>query len=307
MTSLSNVQHNIVRGINRSSLIVRKYSPEILLGIGLAGMVVSTILASRATLKAEGILKTHKSSMDTIDKVASSENPPIGYDADVELQDRAIVYTKTGFEFAKLYGPAVGVGVLSIAAILSSHGLMKRREVGLIAGYNLIAESFSAYRKRVVDELGPDIDRNYRYGIVESEYTEKETDSDGNVVKTKKTQKTLMTKKNSGFSKFFDEYSTQYQKSAETNLYFLRMEQNYVNDLLKARGHVFLNEVYDRLGLPRTKEGSIYGWLMNGDGTTVIDFDIYNIDNPAGRAFVNGYEKAILLDFNVTGIIWDQI
>ena len=46
---------------------------------------------------------------------------------------------------------------------------------------------------------------------------------------------------------------------------------------------------------------------MNGDGTTVIDFDIYNIENPAGRAFVNGYEKAILLDFNVTGIIWDQI
>jgi hypothetical protein len=136
---------------------------------------------------------------------------------------------------------------------------MKRREVGLIAGYNLIAESFSAYRKRVVEELGPETDKNYRHGIYETEFTDKDVAEDGTVTKTKKKQKNMAKRTVSGFAKFFDELSTQYQKNAEQNLYFLRLQQNHANDKLRANGHLFLNEVYESLGLPRTSEGAIYG------------------------------------------------
>lgn len=299
MNSLATVQTKAVRAINRGALVVKKHSPEILLGLGLTGIVVAAVMAAKATLKAPAIVEGVKENLKTIDEG----------DAAPEEKQQAVglTYIYAGLDFAKLYGPSVGIGVLSIASILSSHGIMKRREVGLIAGYNLLAEGFAAYRKRVVEELGPDVDRNYRLGIYESSTNEKVVNEDGTVTKQKAKVMTVKDKTTSGFAKFFDEYSTQWQKSAETNLYFLRLQQNHANDMLRARGHVFLNEVYDMLGLPRTKEGSIYGWVMNGDGTTVIDFGIYNIENPAGRAFVNGYEKAILLDFNVTGIIWDLI
>lgn len=299
MNSLATVQTKAVRAINRGALVVKKHSPEILLGLGLTGIVVAAVMAAKATLKAPAIVEGVKENLKTIDEG----------DAAPEEKQQAVglTYVYAGLDFAKLYGPSVGIGVLSIASILSSHGIMKRREVGLIAGYNLLAEGFAAYRKRVVEELGPDVDRNYRLGIYESSTNEKVVNEDGTVTKQKTKVMTVKDKTTSGFAKFFDEYSTQWQKSAETNLYFLRLQQNHANDMLRARGHLFLNEVYDMLGLPRTKEGSIYGWVMNGDGTTVVDFGIYNIENPAGRAFVNGYEKAILLDFNVTGIIWDQI
>lgn len=305
MTTLATVQSSLVRTINRSSMVVKKHSPEILLGLGLTGMVVSAVLAAKATLKAQAIVDDTKKTLAGIDESLADQSGAVSQKE--HEQAVALTYVYSGLEFAKLYGPSVGIGVLSIASILSAHGIMKKREVGLIAGYNLIAESFAAYRKRVVDELGPEMDKNYRLGIYETEYTDKVAGEDGAITKQKKKQKKMETKKTSGFAKFFDEYSTQWQKSAETNLYFLRLQQNHANDMLKSRGHVFLNEVYDMLGLPRTKEGSIYGWVMNGEGTTFIDFGIYNVDNPAGRAFVNGYEKAILLDFNITGIIWDQI
>jgi hypothetical protein len=298
MNNITKIQANIVRYINRSALVVKKHSPEILLGLGISGMVAAAIMASKATLKAKVVLD------DTRERINEIKKLP---DVQENQENLTLTYVYAGLDFAKLYGPAVGIGVLSMASILSSHGIMKRREVGLIAGYNLLAEGFAAYRKRVVDELGPDVDRNYRLGIYESSTNEKIVNEDGSVTKQKAKVMTVKDKTTSGFAKFFDEYSTQWQKSAETNLYFLRLQQNHANDMLRARGHVFLNEVYDMLGLPRTKEGTIYGWVMNSDGTTVIDFGIYNVENPAGRAFVNGYEKAILLDFNVTGIIWDQI
>lgn len=295
MTTLAVMQSNIVRFINRGALITKKYSPEILLGVGLTGIVISGVLAAKATLQAKTVLD------NTTNRINEYKKMPVCKE---NQEGIGLTYLYSGLEFAKLYGPSAGIGVLSIAAILSSHGIMKKREVGLIAGYNLIAESFSAYRKRVVEELGPDIDKNYRYGIYETEYTDKETGPDGVVTKKKKKSKKLAGRNISGFAKFFDEYCSQWQPSAETNLYFLRLQQNYANDKLKARGHLFLNEVYDELGLPRTKEGSIYGWIMNGNGTTVVDFGIYKVDN---SDFVNGFEKSILLDFNVTGIIWDQI
>lgn len=299
MNSLATMQSNIVRSINRSALVVKKHSPEILLGLGLTGVIVAAVMAAKATLKAPAIVDGVKQDLKTI---KDGDSTP-----EEKQQAVALTYVHAGLDFVKLYGPSVGIGAMSIVSILSSYGIMKRREVSLIAGYNLLAESFAAYRKRVVEEHGPDVDRNYRLGIYESSTNEKVVNEDGTVTKQKTKVMTVKDKTISGFAKFFDEYSTQWQKNAETNLYFLRLQQNHANDMLRARGHVFLNEVYDMLGLPRTKEGSIYGWVMNDDGTTVIDFGIYNIDNPSGRAFVNGYEKAILLDFNVTGIIWDQI
>jgi hypothetical protein len=79
--------------------------------------------------------------------------------------------------------------------------------------------------------------------------------------------------------------------------------------MLRARGHVFLNDVYDSLGIPRSKAGAVVGWVLNrnGEGDNFISFGVFDGTTQEIRDFVNGYEGSILLDFNVDGVIYDKI
>ena len=83
--------------------------------------------------------------------------------------------------------------------------------------------------------------------------------------------------------------------------------------MLRSRGHLFLNEVYDMLGYPRIKEGNIIGWIYdekNPVGDNFVDFNIYPLNGIVDQAkinFINGDERSILLDFNVDGPILDLI
>lgn len=121
----------------------------------------------------------------------------------------------------------------------------------------------------------------------------------------KKSEKTY-----SQYARVFDDGCTGWTRDAEYNLLFLRQQQTYANDLLKARGHVFLNEVYELLGIPKSKEGQIVGWVYeenNPIGDNHIDFGIYDCSTVAQRNFINGFERSVLLDFNVDGCILDRI
>jgi hypothetical protein len=304
MNSLAGIQQKITRLYGRSSLVMRKYSPEILLGLGLIGGVTAAVMAAKATLKANDIVKETKKDIAQINKISEDDK---NYVKEYRDRDMGVVYVQTGYKFAKLYGPSVGLGVLSISAILASHGIMARRQVALVAAYNLLAEGFKSYRARVIEELGEDTDKNYRLGLYDEQITENETDEEGKKIKVKKTVKMMRGNGKSIYAKFFDEASPQWRNDPSLNLYFIRAQQNYANDRLMAMGHLFLNEVYDMLGLPRTQAGAVVGCVMGPKGDNYVDFDIYNVENEAGRDFVNGYNRSILLDFNVDGVIYDLI
>ena len=80
--------------------------------------------------------------------------------------------------------------------------------------------------------------------------------------------------------------------------------------MLRRKGHLYLNEVYDMLGIPRTKAGQIVGWIYDEEhpvGDNYVDFGIYDSNKPRVRDFVNGYERTVLLDFNVDGNILDMM
>ena len=293
----------------RSGLVMKAYSPEILLVIGITGTVASTILACRATLKVEGVLDEHRSKTDKInecwDKVKSGEIALDTYSEQDHKKDLAVTYTQTAVDFIKLYGPAISLGVVSIVCIVSGHGIMKKRNLALVAAYKAVEEGFNAYRKRVIEEHGEQADYMYKNGLRSVEVTEMAyTDEEG--VKHKAETRTVLSNDAtpSVYSRFFDESCAQWSKNAEYNLMFLRSQQNYYNDMLTARGHVFLNEVYDSLGIPRSQAGSIVGWVLGG-GDSKIDFGIFDGDRMRARDFVNGYERSILLDFNVDGVIYD--
>lgn len=295
----------------KTGLTLQKHSPEILLVLGITGTVASAILACRATLKVEGVLDEHKEKVDKVhyawEKVKDGEIPLDNYSEQDYKKDLVVAYTQTTVNFIKLYGPAITLGVASIACIIGSHGILRKRNIALVAAYKAVEEGFNAYRKRVVEEHGEEADYMYKNGLHKQEITEMAyTDADG--VKHKAQKKQVLVEDPNGLSvyaRFFDESCEQWSKNPEYNLMFLRAQQNYYNDMLKSRGHVFLNEVYDALGIPRTQAGAIVGWVIGENGDNFIDFGVFDGDRPRARDFVNGYERSILLDFNVDGVIYD--
>ena len=101
----------------------------------------------------------------------------------------------------------------------------------------------------------------------------------------------------------FDENSASWDRSRDMNVFFLKFTQDYLNDLLKLRGYLFLNEVYDRLGIPRRAIGQLVGWVYdenNPNGDNFVDLDIFNERN-------NNDENVFILDPNVDGYILDKI
>lgn len=107
----------------------------------------------------------------------------------------------------------------------------------------------------------------------------------------------------SQYARFFDEQSPSWNDNSEMNLAFLKLQEQYANDKLKSVGHLFLNDVYDMLGIPRTKAGQVVGWVYeenNPNGDNYVDFGLSEV---GASRFVNGYEKSVLLDFNVDGEI----
>jgi hypothetical protein len=218
--------------------------------------------------------------------------------------DQILLRVQTSMKIARLYAPAIGLGVLSIAALTGSHVILTRRNVALTAAYAALDRGFRQYRDRVSKELGADKDREFRYGLTEREIVEETK----NGPKTKMV-KDVVTDDLSIYARVFDETSTSWSKVHMQNQFFLQCQQNYANDLLNKRGHVFLNEIYDMLGLSRTKAGQVVGWVKDNPngGDSYIDFGVFKGDKFHALRFVNGEERSIWLDFNVDGNVLDLI
>lgn len=300
------------RAFSKVNIKVQKHSPEILVGLGIVGVVASAVLACKATTKASNILEESKEKVHQIHQVASNESIDDDmYSEEDKNRDLALVYVQTGVEFVKLYGPAIALGAVSIASILMSHNILRKRNVALAAAYTAIDHSFKDYRKRVIDKFGKEIDRELKYNIKAKKIEETVVDEDGKEKKVKSSVDVIEGIEGySDYARFFDDGCRNWEKDSEYNLMFLRAQQQYANDLLVSRGHLFLNEVYDMLDIPRTKAGQVVGWVYNPEnpvGDNYVDFGIYDIRRQENRDFVNGYERSILLDFNVDGNIWDLI
>lgn len=292
---------------------LKKHSPEILVAAGVVGVVASTIMACKATTKVGAILDETKDTLDIIHTgMENGEINGVEYTEEDGKKDVVATYVQTGIKFVKLYGPSVVLGGLSLASILTSNHIMRKRYAGLAAAYATVDKGFKDYRGRVTERFGADVEREIRYGIKATEVTETVVNEDGTESTVTKTIKTLDPEtavNSSPYAKFFDQASPYWEKNAEYNLVFLRAEQNYANDVLRAKGYLFLNDVYKRLGIPETQAGQVVGWIYDEEhpvGDNFVDFGIFTSDREKTRDFVNGYENCILLDFNVDGNIWKR-
>lgn len=302
--------------INKVKFNVVKHSPEILMGLGIAGVITSTVLACRSTLKVQEILDYKEENMNNIKEVLDEGRED--YTEEDARKDKTIIMTTTAIRIMKLYIPSVIIGAGSIACLLESHNVMRNRNAGLAAALAATTESFKQYRERVTEKYGDEVDKEMRYGI-----KKEKKEKDG-----KKTKEEIVVgcdeKELSGYARYFNENNINWSDDPQFNLMFLRQNQNWANDKLISQGYLYLNDVYESLGFPKSKAGQVVGWVYdpnnNEHGDNYVDFGIYDLNVKGYRDemtndtiaeerqdFINGYKSSILLDFNVDGNIWETM
>jgi hypothetical protein len=286
------------RKVARQTLVFKKNSPHIFFGVGIAGFVGTVVLSSRATLKLNDTLAVLQDDITNVKGMGEdAKEGKSNYTEREYRKDLVYVYAKGAGSLAKLYGPSAALGVVSIGALTGSHVAMTRRNTALSSTLLIVQKAYDDYRQRVRDEYGEEKELD----LYHAAHDKKVKGEDGK----NETIKVANPNRFSPYAKFFDESSPYWEKSPELNRLFVQCQQSYANDLLLARGHLFLNEVYDMFGIERSKAGSIVGWVVSKDGTdNYVDFGLFEASN---ANFVNGWERSMLLDFNVNGQIYDKI
>ena len=303
------MKNSITRTFHKVGLKFKKHSPEILMTAGIVGTVASAVMACKATTKLNTILEESKENIDKIHNYVETEGFSEKYTEEDSKKDLTIVYTQTGVKLAKLYAPAVILGAVSIGAIVNGHNILRKRNLALAAAYKAVDKGFKDYRGRVIERFGKELDHELKYNIKAKDVKETVTNEDGTESTVNKTVNATTDRDISEYAKFYDDGCTGWCKDPEHNLMFLRRQQDYANERLQSKGYLFLNDVYDMLGIPKTQAGQVVGWIYNEKnptGANYVDFGIYDIYNEKARDFVNGYERSILLDFNVDGFILDE-
>lgn len=322
--------------VNKGVFALKKNSPTILVVTGIAVGIAGTVTACRATTKLNDILEETKANVDLIHKSADDESLSEEYTENDVKKDLVITYAQTGVKVAKLYAPAVAMGVVSVGCILKSHDILSKRNIALAAAYATVDKSFKEYRTRVVDRFGERVDKELKYGIKAKKITE--TTVDEETGKEKKVKKTIDTVERfdsmpSEYARYFEQFTRTsdiydskgnlikkgekiknpaWVPSGELNLEFLLIQQSNAQEKLEAQGYLTLNDVYDALCLPRSKAGTTMGWLYDKNdpvlSKTYVDFGIHDYpDNFSDFVYDAEGNEAILLDFHVMHNVYETL
>lgn len=290
------IPEKVQQKVAEKALEVSKNSPHILFGVGLVGFGATVVLSSRATLKVESVLDKFEENKSMMED--ARERLPEKYSQQDMNQDLVILYIKTGVDFVKLYAPAIVTAGVAIACLTKSHDILSKRNAALTAAYAGLHEAFAKYRSRVQEELGYEREAEIYSGREQVTVQDSQTGERAKIV--------VQNEGYSPYAQLFGPGNANWTGNLEFNLFFIKCQQNYMNEMLRARGHVFLNEVYDRLGLERTSAGAVVGWVWQGNGDNYIDFGIWD-DEGKMVPRLSRHEPAVWLDFNVDGLVYDKI
>lgn len=299
------------------------HSPEILIGVGIVGMVTSTVLACRATLKAKDVVEQRKASLAELREVKEAPENADGAlysDEDYKKETRAI-NLQTGMKVVGLYLPAVTVGVLGASCFIKSNDIHRKHEASLTAAYMSVDQLFKKYRERVKEELGEDADDRFRYGAKTIEVEKEVADENGKVKKKKEKVDVLeeFDSEHADFTILFDcksinwdndpHYQQAIVKDAMANLNIKLQRRAKINHGV---GYLRFTEVYEELHIPRPtfidKNFANFGWVLDYNdpelGNTEIDLNPKVVYLPPRNEEINK-RRAILLRPNVQGDIFE--
>lgn len=297
-------KEKMIRVTSRLALKVSKHSPEICVGAGIVAGVGATVLACRATLHIEEVMADYRETMNNIDILkerAKNGEQFKDYSVEAAQRDKFVATVQMITKIGKLYTPAIIAGTVSIGFILGGHHILAKRNAALSIAYAGLQKAYDEYRSRVRDAVGEEKEMDIYRGV--KEIITEETNEKGKITKKKANE---LGAPASIYSRIFDESSQWWRPNAEQNKFFLLTVQAHCNDILKIRGHLFLNEVFDMLDITRCPMGQDVGWIY-GEGDSYVDFGIWDASNASKRAFINCDERNVWLDFNVDGFIKDKI
>ncbi len=308
--------------IGMTGLTVRKYAPEIYLASAIGTGVASAVMLAKAHRKSDEVFEDVTLNINGVrDLIAERNEESEQAEEDVENgsfsteenipepisraeEQKLLVplYLEAVRRAAILYGPAVLMGVSSIALLLASHGTLKGRNRALMSTLALFERGFATYRKRVVDELGEEADERFFYGAESRKVTTLTKDKDGKDIK-KKSSKNHIPEKPTPiiYSRVFDETNVMHSPDPDMSEFFLRAVQQHMNDQFDINGYLMLNTVYKALTFAESPEGAVVGWSRNVPGDDFVSFGMENdINQRAG-------DNRWVLDFNVNGVVFERI
>lgn len=284
--------HNVAR-------VVVKHAPTILTGAGTVGLVGTAVLASRATLTYKELIADEVMVItDGPNLMKRNEH----YTEDEFRKDRIVCYSRIVTKTVKHYAPTIALGVASIAAFWWSHSIQSKRIAGLAAAYAALDTSYRKYKKSVASVIGEESMKKVEEKILDDVvFTDEPFEYD-------KMDESVIPEY-SPYARIIDETSSVWDPSDDIAELNIHAQLNYMNDLLRTRGYLFLSDVYDALGIPRTPASQVVGWLWKkGDGDHYVSFGdieghrIQFWDDSRRRTVAN-----YLLDFNVDGEIVNEI
>ena len=281
----------VTRFVGRAGLVLSKHAPTILTAAGTAGFIGTTVLASKATLKVE---ETVAEEAALLVKVHEAHEAGKLSDKDA-THDKVVLYTRMTTKLAKLYAPALILGAASIVSLATGHGIMLKRNASLAAAYAAVDQAFKTYKKKIESKFGKEAVLDALVSTPQEDLTKDEmtleaiTAIDGV----------------SPYGVVFDRSNNNWSADEDLSMLHLKCQQQYANDILQTRGHIFLNEVYKMLGFPHTPAGAVTGWVK-GNGDDFVDFNIFDGmfegEDENGRTVTKW-----ALDFNVDGVMYDKI
>lgn len=281
-------------------LKLRKISPELALAGGIACGIGAVVVGCIASRKLNDIVDETREELDDLQEYVDEdkiENPK---------KEAFYIYRRAAWKLTKLYAPTIGLTIASTGLILASHGILSKRHVALSAAYSALDGAFKDYRERVSEAIGEEKERI----IFSNSHTEKNIsfENENGEIETKKNNSLIGNPHSESPYEFnFNRFTTkEWQPNADYNEMFLRNTERFCNELFHSRGHLFLNEVLDALGMERTQAGSICGWIK-GAGDDDVDFGYWENFRKDYSVDSDLCVKNIHLNFNCDGVIWNMI
>lgn len=290
----------VLSAMSRFGLQLQKHAPTILASAGTIGVIGTAVMASKATLKLEETIEPHVKDLARVNKAVEEDRP--GYSKEDALSDKTKLYTRIAMDVTKLYAPAIAIGIATLGMFWGGNRILARRNASLMAAYGLLNTAYEKLRSRVTEEFGEE-------GLAKVEKIEA---ADLRAIAQKEDEHVDMgengVRLKNPYCQTFGIGNHNWRRDPWHNTNFLNLVETHCNDMLKARGHLFLNEVYDALGLERTAAGAVTGWVL-GEGDGYVDFrheeGRYETEGvfDGSRHIVSEY----LINPNVQGLIWDKI
>ena len=299
---------------NTVNLELKKHGPEILIGAGLIGGAVTVVLACIATTKATEVIGEAEAELDAIDDTLKTNDT---YTEEEAVKDKRKVVLKAGGKTLGLYAPAIGVAAASTASIICGAGWQNKRLLGATSLATAASIGIKDIKDGLIKKYGKEeglkLYNELRHGVKEEVIEEEVTDKNGKTKKVKKTVRVLDKEskvKNISYVRVYDWHNPYYRDDMTYNRFFVNAQQNYFNDKLKSfvrGGYVFMNEVDEALGFPKTEAGQIVGWRYDPDDPRIdnyIDFSVTEVykDDEYGIK-----RPVLILEYNVDGSILNKV